>query len=163
MSLSFTPRTPFEVPVVWGHTLGELWPTIAKPISGPENAAKSARHCPSWRRPLKRKNTSQANLLQLVIHACDPSRVSSPLVSQFGGSMPPKWLKTISGLEKTPNSQVKPYFQIIKLTNYATQVNLFEVVIYAQDPFRGSSRLGPYLREVIPKNSETDFRSRKCR
>ena len=114
LRLSFTHRTPFEDPAVWGHSWGELFPKIAKPISGQENAAKSARHCPSCRRPLKRKNTSQANLLQLVIHACDPSRVSSPLVSQFGGSMPPKWLKTISGLEKTPNSQVKPYFQITK-------------------------------------------------
>jgi len=67
----------------------------------------------------------------------------------------PKLLKTISGPEKTPNSQVKSYFQLTKtkLTNYATQVNLFELVIYAQDPFRGSSRLGPHLWGVIPKNS----------
>ena len=113
LSLSFTLRTPFEVPAAWGHTWGELFLKIAKQISGPDNTAKSAWHCPKFGWPLKRKNTSQANLLQLVIRSYETTRLSSPLVSQFGEQCP-QIAKPISGSEKMQNSQVKPYFQTIK-------------------------------------------------
>ena len=46
----------------------------------------------------KKEHTSSVNL-ELLIRAHDPSRVSSPLVSQFGGSMP-QITKPISGPEK---------------------------------------------------------------